>query len=82
MLQQKLRSEQLVSGAATDLTYIKRSFFTRDVTTENICWTFELGVEKGIDVPIYVMVGFMQRRQLDLQTQSNDTIYRPTVSNA
>ena len=36
------------------------------VTTENN-WTFELGVGYGIDVPIYVVIGFTQRDQFNQQ---------------
>ena len=51
------------------------------VTTENN-WTFELGIGDGVNVPIYVMVGFMQRDQFDQQLQKNDTFYRPSAVNA
>ena len=53
----------------------------KDVTTENNL-TFELGVGDGIDIPIYVIVGFMQRDQFNQQYQNNDTFYRPSVVNA
>ena len=53
----------------------------KDVTTENI-WSFELGVEDGIDVTIYVIAGFVQRDQFIQQHQKNDTFYRPSVVNA
>ena len=45
-------------------------------------WTFELGLQSGVDVPIYVMVGFLQRHQLHQRQRNNDTVYRPTVVNA
>ena len=48
-----------VSKALTESSYIKRTFYMKDVTTE-INWIFELGVEDGTDIPIYVIVGFMQ----------------------
>ena len=48
----------IVSKAATELSYIKKSSYINDVTTENN-WTFELGVGDGIDIPVYVIVGFM-----------------------
>ena len=47
----------------------------KDVTTETN-WTFELGVGDGIDIPIYVLVGFMQRDQFNQQHQKNDKFYR------
>ena len=53
----------------------------KDVTTENN-WSLELGVGNGIDEPIYLIVGFMQRDQFIQQHQNNDTFYRPSVVNA
>ena len=65
---QKLMLEHIVSKAPTELSYIKRSSFMKDVTTENN-WIFELGVGDGIDIPIYVIVGFLQRDQFNQQHQ-------------
>ena len=45
----------------------------KDVTTENN-WTFDLDVGDGIDIPIYVIVGFMQRNQFNQQHQNIDTL--------
>ena len=56
--QQKIRLEHIVSRTATEIRYIKRSSHTKDETTENNR-TSELGVENDIDVPIYVIVGFI-----------------------
>ena len=56
----------VVSRAATESSYIKRSSYMKDLTTE-INWTFELGVGDGFDGPIYVVVGFMQRDQPNQQ---------------
>ena len=70
-----------VSKAATELSVNKRSSFMKDVTTENF-WTFELAVGDGIDIPIYVVVGFMQRDQFNQQHQNNDTFKRPSGVNA
>ena len=68
MSNQKLMMENIISKAPTELTYIKRSSFMKDITTENN-WTFERGVGKGIDIPIYIVVGFMQRDQFIQQHQ-------------
>ena len=57
---QKLMLGHIVSRAATELKYITRSSYMKDVTTE-INWTFDLGVGDGIDIPTYVKVGLMQR---------------------
>ena len=53
----------------------------KDVTTKNN-FTFELGVVDGIDIPVYAIVGFMQRDQFSQQHQNNDTFHRPSVVNA
>ena len=42
-----------------------------DVTTK-INWNFELGVGDGVDITIYVIVGFMERDQFIQQHQQND----------
>ena len=52
----------VVSKTPTELAHIKRSSYKKDVTDENN-WIFELGVGDGIDIPIYVIVGFMQGDQ-------------------
>ena len=77
---QKLLLEHIISKSSTKLSYIKRSSYIKDVTTENF-WSFELGVGNGVDVPIYIKVGFMQRNQFNQQHQNNDTFYRPSVGN-
>ena len=78
---QKILWEPTTSKAPTELTYIKRSTYMKDVTTEKN-WTFELGVGDGVDIHIYVIVGFVQRDQFNQQYQNNDTFYRPSVVNA
>ena len=78
---QKLMLGHIVSKAPTYLTYIKSSCHMKDVTAENN-WTFELGVGDGVDIPIYVIVGFMQRDQFNEQHQRNDSFYSSSVVNA
>ena len=78
---QKLMLGHIVSKAPTELSYIKRSSYMKDLTTENN-WSFELGVGDGIEIPTYVIVGFMQRDQFNQQHRNNDTFYRPSVLNA
>ena len=71
----------IVSKTPTELSFNKRSSYMKDVTTEKI-WTFELGVGNGVDIPIYVIVGFMQWDQFNQQLQNNDSFYTPSVVNA
>ena len=78
---QKLMLGHIVTKTPTDLTHITRSSYMKDVTAENN-WFLELGVGNGIDIPIYIVVGFMQRDQFNQQHQNIDTFYRPSVVNA
>ena len=71
----------IVSRAATELSYTKRSFYMKSINTEKN-WTFELGVGDGVDLPFYVKVGYMQRDRINQQDQNNDTLYTPSVVNA
>ena len=80
-INQKLMLGHIVSKAPTELSYNIRSSYLKGVTTENN-WTFELGVGERIDIPIYVIVGIMQRDHLNQQHQNKDTFYRPSVVNA
>ena len=52
-----------------------------DVTIENNS-TFELSVGYGIDIPIFVIVGSMQKDQFNQKHQNNDTFHRLSVVNA
>ena len=47
-----------------------------------IFWTFELGTQEGINVPIWIIVCFQQRDRQDLQNLNNDTFYTPPVTSA
>ena len=51
----------------------------KDVTIEND-WILELGLGNGIDIPIYVIIGFMQRDQFNQQHQNNDSIIETKCS--
>ena len=45
----------IVSKAATELSYNKRSSYMEEVTTKNN-WTFELGVGDGANIPICLLL--------------------------
>ena len=71
----------IVSKTPTELSYIKRSSFMKELTTENN-WTSELAVGHIVDTPIYVVIGFTKRDQINQQHQNKDTFHRPSVVNA
>ena len=58
---------------------MKISVHVEDACSENN-WTFELGFGKGVDVPYYVIVGFLQKGQFGQQTQNIFTFHQPSVT--
>ena len=55
--QQTLLSKQTSSKLPTELQSVERSVFMKEVNTQNL-WTFELGTQEGINIPIWISKGF------------------------
>ena len=53
----------------------------KEIKTQKF-WTFELGTQEGIKVPIWNTVGFQQRHRRDRQNSNIDTFYRFPVTSA
>ena len=53
----------------------------KEVNTQNL-WSFEIGRHEGVNIPIWIIVGFQQRERQDSQNLNNDTFYRPPVTSA
>ena len=53
----------------------------KEVNTQNL-WTFELGTQEGINVPIGIFVAFQQMDRQNNQDLNNDTFYRSLVTSA
>ena len=52
----------------------------KEVNTQNF-WTFELGTQEGINIPIWIFVGFQQNDRQNNQNLNNDTFIRlPVIS--
>ena len=81
MSQQTVLSNQIVNKLHTELKYIERSVFMKEVNTQNL-WNFELGTQEGINVPIWIIIGFQQQNRQNSQNENNDTFYRPSVISA
>ena len=81
MSQQTLLSNQIVDEIPTDLQYIERSVFMKEVNTQNL-WNFKLGTQESINVPIWIIIGFQQQDRQNSQNENNDTFYRPSVISA
>ena len=50
---------QIKKKTPTLLHYPERPVFMKEVNTQNL-WTFELGTQEGINVPIWIFVAFQQ----------------------
>ena len=72
---------QIKKNSPILLHYSERSVFMKEVNTQNL-WTFELGTQEGINVPIWIFVAFQQNDRQNDQNLNNDTFYRPLVTSA
>ena len=79
--QQLIFSKQILSKIPTELRYVERSIYTKQVNTRNF-WTFGLGTQEGINVPIWIIAGFQQRDRHGSENLINDSFYRPPITNA
>ena len=79
--QQTILYEQILSKTPTEIQCVERCVYMKEVNTQNLR-TSELGTQEGINIPIWIIVGFQQRGRQDLQNLNNDTSYRPSVTNA
>ena len=71
---------QIKRNTPTLLHYPERSVFMKEVNTQNL-WTFELGTQEDINVPIWMFVAFEQNDRQNDQNLNNDTILK-TSSNS
>ena len=53
----------------------------KEVYTQKL-WSFELGTQEGINVPIWIIVGFQQSDRQPDQNLNNYTFYRPPMTSA
>ena len=78
---QGILKKQTTDKIPTELQYVERSVFMKEVNTQNL-WSFELDTQEGINVRIWIILSFQQSdRQID-QNLDNDTFYRPLVTSA
>ena len=64
--------QQITDKIPTELRYVETSVFMKEVNTQNL-WSFELGTQEGINVPIWIIVGFQQSNRQNDQNLNNDT---------
>ena len=73
--QRGILSKQKISKISTDLRYVERSVFVKEVINQNL-WNFELGSQNNMNVPIWIIIGFQQRDRQNSQTLNNDKFCR------
>ena len=81
LTQEKILMSQIENKKPTELRYVERSVSMKEVKTQNL-WTFELGTQEGINVPIWVIVGFQRSDRQHDQNLNIDTPHRPPVISA
>ena len=79
--EQGILMKQIRDKIPTELRFVERSAFKKEVNTQNR-WSFELGTQEGVNVPIWIIVGFQQSDQHHDQNLNDDTFYRPPVTSA
>ena len=57
MSQQDIMSKQILNKTNTELRYVERSVFMKEVNIQNLC-NFELGSQGNMNVPIWISIGF------------------------
>ena len=58
--QQSISSKQFLNKTPTELRYIERSVFLKEVFNQNL-WDFELDIQKRMHIPIWITIVFQQR---------------------
>ena len=79
--EQGILMKQIQDKIPTELRYVEKSVFMKEVNTQNL-WSFELGTQEGINVPIWIIIGFQQSHRQHDQNLNKDTFYRPPVTSA
>ena len=70
--QQASISKQISRKHPTDLQYVERSVLMKEVKTQNL-WSFELGTQERINIPVWVLITFQQRDGQDSKNLNNDS---------
>ena len=79
--EQGILLKQITDKIPTELRYVERSVLMKEVNSQNL-WSFETGTQKGVNVPIWIIVGFQQSDRQNDQNLNNDTFYRSPVTSA
>ena len=81
MQQQSTLFKKILSNTPTELRYVVRSVFMKEVNNQNL-WNFELGSQENMNVPIWIIVAFQHQDRQDSPELKNDTFCREPVVSA
>ena len=70
--QQGILSKQILIKTPTELSFVERPVFLKEVNNQNL-WSFDLGSQENMNVPVWVITGFQQRDRQDSQNLNYDT---------
>ena len=79
--QQSILCKQILNKTPTQIQYPERSVFMKEVNTQNL-WTFGLGTQEDINIPVWTFVAFQQNDRQHDQNINNDTFVRLSVISA
>ena len=79
--QENILSNQILSRPPTELKYIERSLFMKEVNNQNL-WNFEIGSQESMDVPTWIVLGLQQPDKQESQNLKNDTFCQLPVTSA
>ena len=79
--QQGILCQQILSKSPTELNYIERSVFMKEVNN-HILWYFEFASQERMNVPLWRNIGFEQRDRQDSQNLNKDGSCRLPVTSS
>ena len=77
--QQAFSSKQFLSKRSTELRFVERSVFVKEINIQHL-ENFELGFQESMKVPIWIIKGFQQSGRQDSQTLNIHSFCRLPVT--
>ena len=79
--QENIFMNQIIKKSPTELRYVERSVFMKEVNIQNL-WNFKLGSQESMNVPIWIGISFQQRDRQNSQNLNKGTFCRLPVFSA
>ena len=81
VIQESVLVNQIVKRVPTQLQYVERSVFMQKVKNQKV-WHFQIGTQEGVNIPIFIIIGFQQQDRGNSQKFNSDTFCRLPVTSA